>query len=265
MSGLKRRASLQSVSAYLLVLVEVAWAPVSVGYAQSITGASTIPNAGAPSGPYRTLEQISPLLLQPFLAMGDRLTKPGKERITIVGTMTDSSGANAVQVVLELGGKLNITWTAQGPQRLAFNGTAASSAGSITDANDLLESFVDDSPEALLLAGRGASPRLLGQKFENPSGGLCDYYDVATYGRAVKRTTPQIKRYCFDSKTSLLRSVRYKNSSGTILTEFGNWGTVNNEAVPGTITRIVGGNQVFHFQAQSSVVSASIPDNIFNP
>jgi len=180
--------------------------PVSLECAQPVvTAAPAVPIASL--GLYRCPAQIPPVLLHPFFALGDRLMKPGNERITLQGTLTDTAGASGVQIVIELGGKLNITWTGPGTQKIVFDGTGPSVSGGISSSNDLLASFVDDLAETLLLAGRGLSPRLLGQRFADASGGFCDYYDVATYGSAVKLSKPFIKRYCFDSETSLLKSV----------------------------------------------------------
>lgn len=239
---------------------------VCVACAQpNITGPVTPPTALAFGGLYLSPSQISSVLLPQYFAMGDRLSKPGNERITLQGTMTDSSGPSSVQIVLELGGKLNITWTGPTAQKLVFDGKTPPAIGSIPNTNDLLETFVDDLPESLLLVGRGVSPRLLGQKFADGSGGFCDYYDVATYGSARKLSKPFIKRYCFDSKTSLLKSVRYYTNSQLAVTEFGGWAQVNQQAVLGAVTRTVAGSRIFQFQAHGAAVSGSVPDNAFKP
>jgi hypothetical protein len=230
-------------------------------------GSTTAPvsaTAGTP-GLYLTSAQIPPTLLRQFQALGSRVQTPGNERLSLAGTLTTSSGPSNVQIVVQLGGELNITWIAQPSQKIVFNGTAASVTGSIPSSNDLLEALVDDLPETLMLAtGTGVRPRLLGQRFTNPAGGLCDYYDVATYGVAVRQAAPQVKRYCFDSSTSLLQTVRYiNNASQSTITQFGGWSAVSSQAAPGTITRMVGGAQIFQFQAQSATVSASVADSTF--
>jgi hypothetical protein len=132
---------------------------------------------------YHTPSQMPPMLVRQFLALGNRLQQPGNERITLLGTLTTASGASGVQIVIQLGGKLNITGTNQA-YKIVFDGTTASVSGSIPDSDDLLEAFVDDLPEALMLeAGNGTLPRLLGRRFTNPAGGFCDYYDVGTVGQ----------------------------------------------------------------------------------
>lgn len=248
----------KSVTGHLSMLLAVSLASGQVSQTAS---------TATPVGLYFTPTQIPPVLVQQFLALGSRLTKPGNERITLSGTLTNAAGASNVLIVIELGGKLNITWTGTVSQKVVFDGTTASVSGSVQNSNDLIEAFVDDLPETLMLAvGKGAFPRLLGQKFTNPTGGFCDYYDVATYGLAIKQTQPLVKRYCFDSETSLLSAVRYKTSSSQVtVTQFGGWGAVNNEAVLGTVTRTAGGSQIFQFQAQNAVVSASVADNTFVP
>jgi hypothetical protein len=239
---------------------------VGIACAQPNTSAPTPPTTAlAPKGLYLSPAQIAPLFLPHYLALGDRLSKPGNERITLQGIMTTAGGSSPVQIVLELGGKLNITFGGPSAQKLVFDGTSAPVLGGLANGNDLLESFVDDLAENLVLGGRGVSPRLLGQRVADPSGGLCDYYDVGTYGGAVKTSKPYFKRYCFDSNTSLLKSVSYYTNSQLTVTEFGGWTTTNKQAVVGTVTRLVAGSQVFQFRAASSLVSPSVPDNTFKP
>lgn len=234
--------------------------------AQPAGPASGVSVTAAGQGLYRSVAQVPSTLISQFRAMGDRVQKPGNERVTLSGTLTGADGSQSqVLIVMELGGRLNIAFTgAPGPQKIVFNGSAASVTGAVPSSNDLLESLVDDLPETLLLVGR-PSPRLLGQRFSSPTGGLCDYYDVAGFGVAVKQAAPLIKRYCFDSSTALLRRVSYMiDPSRAVVTQFGNWTLSNGQEVPGTITRTVAGAQVFEFQAQSAAVSASVADGAFS-
>jgi hypothetical protein len=231
---------------------------------------ASVPVPHATEGLYHTPAQISSVLVRPFLALGDRLMKPGNERITLVGTLTDGAGSSGVRIVMELGGKLNITWTGSAAaQKAVFDGKNSSVVGNLARSSDVLEAFVDDLAEtALISVAGGTGVRLLGQRFADSSGGYCDYFDIPTRGVAEEKPRPVTKRYCFDSKTSLLRSVRYfgsQNQQQLTVTEFANWTTVNGQAVPGTVTRLQGTTQVFQFQARNAVVSPAIADSTFVP
>lgn len=239
-------------------------APVSI-LTLSVHGQTAVTgSAPTPPGLFHTLAQIPFMLAPQFQALGNRLQVPGNERVTLAGTLTSGTSSSNVTIVMELGGKLNISGSGLAGQQIIFNGTAASVSGT-SIGNDLLESFVDDLAETLMIAaGNGAAPRLLGRRFRGPGGNSCDYYDVATLGVAIKQTTPLIKRYCFDSSTNLLASVHYLPSpSQSVTTQFGGWSIINNQAVPGTITRTADAAQVFQFQAQNAAVSPSTADGTF--
>lgn len=238
---------------------------VCVACAQMVTTATPAPVTAV--GPYVTPAQLPPTLLRQFFALGDRLMKPGNERVTLTGTLTTANGTSGTVIVLELGGKLNVTWPGLSAARVVFDGTTPSVVGNVLNSNDLLEAFVDDLPDTLMLAvTKGTSPRLLGQRYTTPAGGFCDYYDVATYGQTNKQSKPLVKRYCFDSATSLLSSVRYITPSSQLtVTQFDGWATVNKQAVPYTIIRTLGGTQSFRFQVQNAIVSPSVADKTFAP
>ena len=217
--------------------------------------------------------QVSPFLRPQFAALGDRVRKAGNERVTLHGTFTDSAGTTQAQVVIELGGKVSVTWAGRPGQQLVFDGVSSKVTGAVTNPNDLLESLVDDLPENLLLAGKsGIGFRLIGLKFA-AAGGMCDLYDVPTRGQASMKPAAQVKRYCFDSQTALLRWVQYF-SGGTVQhptvqhpvevrTDFSKWINAAGQAVPGSIVRSRAGSQIFSFQVQTAVVSPAVNDNAF--
>lgn len=216
---------------------------------------------------YRLPTQVPAVLHDQYAALGDRLQKPGNERLTLTGTLTDSNGSSQVRIVMELGGKLSVSWIDKPTQRIVFTGANVSALGNVLDADDLLEALVDDLPETAMAAlASGVGVRVVGQRFPDGSGGLCDYFDVPMFGKTAGKQTPVLKRYCFDSTTSLLRSVRYQGGGTQITaTEFANWQTVNGQHIPSTITRLNGSARVFQFNAQSVIASRSVPDSAFAP
>ncbi len=165
--------------------------------------ASTVPTPTS-AVPYYSPSLISPVLRQQFIALGTRLQTPGNEQIRMTGSLTDLNGTVPVQVVIQNGGNLNLTWVGTSSVPLTFNGTTAAGVTPVVSQEGLLESFVDDLPDTLMgSVAQGMGLRLLGQRFQDSSGGACDFYDVPSLGQANKRTTQIAKRYCFDSRTFL--------------------------------------------------------------
>ena len=105
------------------------------------------PSVGqSPPGLYHSLTQVPAVLDQQYVAHGDGLQKPGNERITLTGTLTDSTGVSMVQIVIELGGELNVSWIGKPSQRLVFTGTNTSVLDDFPNSSDFLEAFVEELP-----------------------------------------------------------------------------------------------------------------------
>jgi hypothetical protein len=228
------------------------------------------PTTTANGNSYYAPSRVSPLLHKQYVALGDHLQRPGNERATMNGTLTDPLGSAAVRIVIEHEGKVRIDFTGNSA-KLVFDGTAVRTTGTTTAYNsDLLEALVDDMPDTLMLAivvGNGF--RLIGGGFPNPAGGTCDVYDVPIQGQTNKSVPYQLKRYCFDSATGLLQSVlhldEFTKALSRVETHFGNWQTINGQAIPGGVVRLRNGSQVFSLQAQSIAISASAADGLFGP
>jgi hypothetical protein len=253
-----RRPALKTTLAFVVWLL-----------AASATAAAQTPapvTSGTPSSVplYFSPSQISAVLRQQFISLGTRLQTPGNERITMTGSLTDSTGTSSVQVAIQNGGNLNITWVGTSSAALTFNGATAAGVSAEASQDGLLESFVDDLPDTLMASvAQGMGLRMLGQGFRDSSGGTCDIYDVPTLGQTNKRTAPIAKRYCFNSQTFLLEYVRYISNSVVTETQF-SWQQVNGQAVPAGVLRVRNGTQLFSFQAQSATTSAAaVGANIF--
>lgn len=196
-----------------------------------------------------------------FEVLGDRLQKPGKERVTFSGALTTTGAPVTVQVVMEKGGKVRITGSGKD---ITFDGSVATGVAG-TDQG-LIEALADDTVDTLMDAVvLGFSVRLLGRRFPYDSG-FCDFYDMWTPSRTNQQST-RLKRYCFDSKTRLLRSVRYLSTlapnSPMTETRFEDWRQVNGQAVPGRVTRREANVTIFTLQAGSIGVSARVNDSLF--
>jgi hypothetical protein len=236
-------------------------------YALLPIGASVAAKEKSPKDAvYWQPSQIPHFLLHQYQALGDRLEKSGNERISLTGTLVDSSGSNSVKLVIEKGGKVKID---KSSKNIKFDGQSFSSNLNQND-KDLLESFSDDLPDTLIEAvASGNGFRFLGQRFIDKKGESCDYYDAPTPAKINTSSAPQLRRYCFDSNTKLLSWVQYQSGNGKnasiVETHFSDWTVIKGQAVAGTVSRIKNGTPVFTFQAKDKDVSASADDNLFKP
>jgi hypothetical protein len=209
---------------------------------------------------------FSPYLLpaslqRQYVAIGDRLQKPGKERITLQGTLTIGKVVSPAQVIVEKGGSVSISSSAKA---VTFDGTATSTSLNASDGS-YVDAFADDTVETFMEAvAQGQGVRLVGRRFPSQGGGSCDLYDVAITSKA-KSSSIILKRYCFDSFTALLRFVQYPAASAigspSQETHYSDWRLQSGQAVPGQITRIENGQTVFAFQASPAGVTVSARQN----
>ena len=220
---------------------------------------------------YYAPSRVPPPLRNQFSSLGDRFQKPGKERLTQMGVLLDSSGTPAqVQLVIQSGGRLRIDWIGNPSKSIVFNGSTATVSNTASVADALLESLVDDLPDSFMVsAAQGMGFRLVGRRFRNATSGLCDFYDAPTPPLANTKQRRTTKRYCFDSTTLLLKDVLYPSgatpNSPQIDTRFSNWQNVNGQAIPGRVTRFLGATTVFDLQLQNNTVSPAAPDGLFGP
>lgn len=216
---------------------------------------------------------VSSSLRQVVDALGDRVHKKGKERVTFVGAI-EYQGKNApITVVKESPGFLRIE-------------IAGSSAKTIVDDLDNLitnrskdegdiaiaELFGSDTAEGFLQGiGRGGSLRKIGDGFvvdgTKGFGEMVDVYDL--YAPASARDgKPNIQRqYMFDSASGLLSRVRYSmEESGTtvpVQVVLSDYQIVSGYRFPGRIVRIAGRTVTHTFTLLSGTVAPKVNDNAF--
>jgi len=215
---------------------------------------------------YRQPWQVPSVLRENYAALGNRLQKAGKERITIKGILKKSSGSKPIQVIIEKGGKARIDTSSKS---VRFDGKNVSN-GINSDDDELLESFVDDLPENLIeTTASGAALRLIGHRYKDAQGKLCNIFDAWILSKSNPQRQRTFKRYCFDSNTMLLSWVQYRpdgETKGTLLeTRFDDWVVISGQAIPATISRRKDGIIIFSLEAQELNVSSKAADDIFNP
>ncbi len=123
-----------------------------------------------PAQGWRTM-RVPPNLRAELQARGDRFARKGKERVTIVGRLTDADErSRSVSLIRDIRGRFRVAFAGRVP---AFDGARESSAGGVLSAQQAAaaESLLDDSMEAFFAAvDRGDVLRLLGRRFPADDG-----------------------------------------------------------------------------------------------
>lgn len=226
--------------------------------------------------------RISPHLRQILSVVGDRLEKPGKERLVFTGSLTSFTGTNqqtrSFRLISEFPGKLRLEeQLANRVQVTVFNGGDAWTSNGSAEKRDLdvIETLAFDSVDAFFDAKlQGAASRLLGNRFRLDGGDNEDYpgpyYDIYQLVRQIRigpEARQQLKLYYFNSDTLLLERVKYElerdGSPLTVEIELGNWTTVNGQSLPGTITRRENGVPVMTLTIAAAAVISEQNDGSF--
>lgn len=215
------------------------------------------------------------------IALGDRIQKPGKERLTLAGVALDSKyGTTSARLVWELPGRLRFDRTggSGSPPPLIFDSNMGlTNASTLPDADlAVLESLVSDSVEAFLYGFvQGHAHRFLGGRFrtdngKNPTyaGPWYDIYEaVAPPQGPPGAPPPRPKWFWFDSEGKLLIRTTYLASRGgaqiQVSTEFNKWTASAGQATPGQIVRNENGAAVFTFNIASATVGPAANDGLF--
>jgi hypothetical protein len=204
-----------------------------------------------------------PSVVYPHVAaLGERVRRPGKEKVILVGQYVDTSGNRPAKVTYQVPGLVRLDGFKPGAASVAFDGER--SYGSTTAVDDaFLETFSTDTAEGMLASTRrGAGLRLLGRqfqpdpkKFPNYLGPRYDIYEVAAPIRSRQDQLLRLKRFYFDSKTGLLLRTQYydRTTSHPVIVEvrFSDWRTIDGSAYPGRIDRFENGQPIFSFVVAS--------------
>jgi hypothetical protein len=227
---------------------------------------------------YVRVAQLWPQLRWHLKALGDRIEKPGKERITITGTIKRVGDAQAspMTVTLEFPDRLRLIVQDGLQQRIVtFNGQGAASVGPplTPRERDFIETLVYDTAEHFFGGqARGTATRFLGDHFRLDDGAQANYagpfYEVYQTTELVNHVTPAAERtklYCFNSQTQLLETVRYQRQSPQIEVEIriSGWQQIQGQQVPTRIVRKENNQPVLTLTINSAILSATLNDGIF--
>jgi hypothetical protein len=245
--------------------------------------AATPQNAQArPVGPapQQQSEYLHPGGLWPQLrgalrAMGDRLERPGKERLTLTGVLTRDGVSTPFVMVSEFPGKLRLETGERGNGHAVVFNERASGQGAATERDaDLVETLAFDTAEHFFEGqSRGVGTRLLGTHFRDDDGTTVNYagpfYDIYQVeesvgaGRVARR---RLKLYYVNSDTLLVERVRYEDDRGGTNVRVRvdlEWQQVGGQRVPKRVTRTEDGSPVITLVVNAALVAQRTEDGLF--
>lgn len=238
---------------------------------------------GERSAEYVRRGRLRPQLQAALGALGDRLEKPGKERLTLTGTIIKSGRQQAIPVLLvwEFPGRLRLEEQVDGQRNVTvYNGNSARRNGNALSRReeDLIETLTYDSVEHFLISQLdGAAIRFLGSRFRlddgtatNYEGPFYDLYETSELIKVGREIRRQTKVYYFNSNTNLLERVKYQVRRDGLATlvevRLNNWREVQGQKLPGEIVRLENDTPVLRFTITSTGIGSRAADGIFgNP
>jgi hypothetical protein len=187
----------------------------------------------------------TPSELKPYaIALGQRLQRPGKEKIAVEGAITyfseDPPRTEPVRITWQFPLKIRLD---QNGSRLAFDGNNPVKAMSAArNTADTIQTLLEDSVEGFFALQKDRISRLyLGSGFKMEGAKESDSgMDVVlmTFPDNFRGKEPILKSYWFDSGTKLLGVVAYTSSSGAVThIVIDDWRDVAGEKFPFCIER----------------------------
>jgi hypothetical protein len=268
-SGEDRSLRRQARSSVRTVVLWTILASLVPTFQPDLVGQSADPGGAA----YLWRGRLRSHLREALTTLGDRLERPGKERLMLVGTLKLPSQASGLpfQAVWELPGRLRIETAGR---VLTANGQILTGIVTHTD-EALVETFLYDTAEHFFLGqSEGLGTRFLGPRFRLDDGTTADYrdgyydvYEVIDAVRLGSQVRMQPKLYYVNSETLLLEWAAYqsnRDSSGTkVAVQFGNWRRGDGQSVPGRIVRLENGQAVFTVTVTSAITGPRQNDGLF--
>lgn len=229
---------------------------------------------------YVRRSNLSPKLVRHLNALGERLEKPGKERLSVTGTLSRGAASQTQEVtaVFEFPDRLRLTTQTVNQSRvITFNeGQAKAAEKQLDEAErDLIETLVYGSAEHFFATQmQGQATRFLGSHFRLDDGSRTDYdgpyydiYKVAEQIQTGDESRERLKLYYFNSETLLLERVSYEieRAGATVKVEerFSGWTKEQGQQIAQRIERIENGEQVFVFTVRTASLSARANDGVF--
>jgi hypothetical protein len=226
--------------------------------------------ATPPDAPSFLLSQM-PSELKPYaIALGQRLQKPGKERIAVEGAVTyfgeNSPRTEAVRIMWQFPLKIRLD---QNGSRLAFDkNNSVQTMTAAQKAVETIQTLLEDSVESFFALQKdrisrrylGSGFKLEGTKESDPG---MDVVQVS-FPDNFRGKEPTLKSYWFDCSTKLLGVVAYTSSSGAVThIVIDDWRDVAGEKFPFRIERWEDSKLIVRLTLNSATFMAGANDGTF--
>jgi len=248
----------------------------SLGVAGAVTGvlisSHAFPQSSVANRTHRNVlfNDMPGFVLSQVRALGDRVSRPGRETTILNGRFQDQSGnPAAARVTLVLPQSVEIIGLKPGNAVLKFDSASPPIPTDPADAV-LLETFSTDTAEGFLSSIKdGGEVEIIGigmEPFGSSQPNSPAAYDVFAVHSPVKTRSDRLTRtkyYYFDSATGYLMKTRYEHDRNEVEVRFSQWhreGRDDREnradredgsAYPGRIERFENNQLVFSFDVLS--------------
>ena len=227
---------------------------------------------------YVRRSNLSPKLVWHLNALGDRLEKPGKERLSVTGTLSRANDSKTeIVAVFEFPDRLRLTMQKGNQSRvITFDGEQTKAGNPLdTEEQDLIETLMYGSAEHFFNTQmQGMATRFLGSRFRLDDGSSPNYdgpyYDVYKVSEQIRTSAEQrerLKLYYFNSETLLLERVSYeiyRNGSAIKVEErLRGWTKEQGQHVARRIERLENGESVFVLTVSTAGLSRRVDDGLF--
>jgi hypothetical protein len=287
LSALSRRRSAKFVLAFFLAAVAItlvsftarAWRDKK-GFAAKQDVAAAQPPAMINANSYIRRGLLQSRLHNALSALGDRLEKPGRERLTVVGTLRrqDNSQAAPFHLLFEWPRRMRLAEQSRQGRVIGFDGSNGWNNGAPVNSVDqeMIETLVFDSADNFFLGQiQGVPTRMLGSRFRlddgttaNYAGPFYDIYQATDYINIGATNRKQSKLFYFNSDTKLLERVNYQVKGESTITDveirLGGWRKGDGLTFPGSIERLENNQSVFTLTINSAIAGPRLADGVFN-
>src|SRR5262249_46960225 len=234
--------------------------------------------AGSDQAVFIRKGSLWPQLRQTLRVLGDRLEGPGKERVTMSGTLTgfNSESLHPFRLITQFPAQVRLEEDINGGTvSTLFNGHDAAKGGGTVGRRDedAIESLVFDSTEHFFIGQiEGFATRELGERFrlddgrsENYTQGFSDIYQVTDRVGIGASSREQPKLFYINSDTLLLERVRYQRDTTTLVeVQSTGWTPVSGQMFPTSISRSENGHVVMRFAITSISFGPGVNDGKFD-
>lgn len=281
----RRRVLWPALLIALLVFTVMTFVAFGRFRGSATTGAKVTANqtgadlASAQRPAYVRRSNLSPRLVWHLNALGDRLEKPGRERLSVTGTLSRATASQTEEVaaIWEFPERLRLTVQKNNQTRVITFDREAKAVGDPPDAaeRDLVETLVYGTTEHFFATQmQGQATRFLGSRFRLDDGSSTGYngpyydvYKVAYQIRTGDESRERLKLYYFNSETLLLERVSYeihRNGAAVKVEErISGWTKEQGQQVARRIERFENGSSVFVFIVRTAALSARVNDGVF--